>query len=159
MTKLSKTISDLRESFQAWPPTRLYVDWARDVEDTPEATATKELSELLELKPVDAKELFDGIVKLGLAERIVGRRTHPSRLKWRYTLRSIAAVAMGEADDFEPVGRSLAPVRKPATPLIEYVFQLRRDLKIRLSLPADFSKQDIVRLTAFLETLPLGSDE
>src|SRR5690242_17163380 len=129
MTKLPKTISDLRESYQAWPPTRLYVHWAREVEDTPEVTATKELSELLELKPADAKELLDGIVKLGLAERIVGRRTHPSRLKWRYTLRSIAAVAMGDADDFEPVGRSLAPARKPATPMIEYAFQLRRELK------------------------------
>jgi hypothetical protein len=156
MPKTPDHIADLRKSYQTWTPTRKFVQWASEIEPTPDGTPTADLSKLLGLKAAEAKELFEGIKKLGLGNFIVGRHTHPSRLQWRYTLPSIAAVAMGEADAFEPVAGSA--LSKPANQLIEYVFQLRRDLKIKLSLPADFSQQDIVRLTAFLQTLPLSSE-
>ena|SRR5436309_15727516 len=149
-------VTDLRKSYKISAPTQKFVHWARDVEPTPDDTPTADLAKLLGLKVAEAKELFAGIDKLELGKFIVGRHTHPSRLQWNYTLPSIAAVAMGEADDFEPVGRNALP--KSANQLIEYVFQLRRDLKIKLSLPTDFSQQDIVRLTAFLQTLPLSNE-
>ena len=159
MSLLAEAVADLRKSYQEWPPARRFIQWARGIETTPDETPTAELSRLLHLKPADAKELITGIETLELGKFIVGRRTHPSRLQWRYTLPSIAAVAMGEADAFEPVGRNSLPGREVGPRLIEYAYQLRRDLKIKLSLPEDFSQQDIVRLTAFLQTLPLSNDE
>jgi hypothetical protein len=158
MPNPTSAVAELRKSYEEWAPTRRLIQWAREIEATPEETPTADLSRLLHLKSADAKDLFKGIDKLGLGKFIVGRRTHPSRLQWQYTLPSIAAVATGEADAFEPVGRNSLPGRDAASQLIEYVFQLRRDLKIKLSLPADFSQQDIVRLTAFLQTLPLSND-
>jgi hypothetical protein len=159
MSKPRNHIADLRESYQTWPPTRRFVQWARESVTTPDETPTAELAKLLGLKAAEAKELFKGIEELELGKFIVGRHAHPSRLQWHSTLSSIAAVAMGETDAFEPTGRGAAPKRDVASQLIEYVFQLRRDLKIKLSLPADFSQQDIVRLTAFLQTLPLSHED
>jgi hypothetical protein len=155
----SSNIAELRKSYEEWPPTRRFIEWARGIETTPDETPTADLSHLLRLKLPDAKALFKGIDHLGLGKFIVGRRTHSSRLQWQYTLQSIAAVAMREADVFEPVGRNPLPSRDAGSQLIEYVFQLRRDLKIKLSLPADFSQQDIVRLTSFLQTLPLSNED
>jgi hypothetical protein len=159
MPKDQDPITQLRESYRDWRPTKGFVGWAHEIENTPDETPTAELIEKLSLKPAEAKGLFTGIDQLKLARLIVGRRGSASRLEWKYTLQSIAAVARGEADKFEPIGQSSLPRRDTANQLIEYVFQLRRDLRIKFSLPADFSEQDIVRLTAFLRTLPLASDE
>ncbi len=159
MPKPPDHIADLRKSYKTWGPTQRFIQWAREIEPTPDGTSTADLTKLLGLKAAEAKELFEGIETLELGKFIVGRHTHPSRLQWHYTLPSIAAVAMGETDAFEPAGRGALPRRDLANQLIDYVFQLRRDLKIKLSLPADFSQQDIVRLTAFLQTLPLSNDD
>jgi hypothetical protein len=159
MPKASNHVADLRESYRTWPPTRRFVQWAREAPTTPDETPTAELAKRLGLNAAEAKELFKGIEELELGKFIVGRHAHPSRLRWHCTLSSIAAVAIGEADTFEPTGRGAAPKRDATSQLIEYVFQLRRDLKIKLSLPADFSQQDIVRLTAFLQTLPLSHED
>lgn len=156
---MTASVSDLRESYANWSPTRRFVQWARALETTPPETETAELAELLHLKSAEAKELFSGIETLGLAKFIVGRRRHASRLQWHFTLPSIAAVAVGETDDFEPIGRSSLPTRDPKSQLIDYVFPLRRDLTVKLSLPADISEQDITRLTAFLKTLPLAGQD
>jgi hypothetical protein len=160
MPKTPDQIAELREAYEkGWAPTVRFIRWAREVEVTLDETPTATLSEALRLKPAEAKELFEGIELLGLGKFIVGRRGSPSRLQWQYTLPSIAAVAMGEADAFNPVSRSSLPRRDQANELIEYVFQLRRDLRIKFSLPPDFSQQDIVRLTAFLQTLPLATED
>jgi hypothetical protein len=159
MPKERNPIADLRKSYQEWRPTKAFIEWACELESTPDETQTAELVEKLRLKPADAKGLFTGIHQLELAKFIVGRRGSASRLQWNYTLPSIAAVAKGEADKLEPIGHSSLPKRDMTNQLIEYVFPLRRDLKIKLSLPADFSEQDIVRLTAFLRTLPLANDQ
>jgi hypothetical protein len=160
MPKARDQIAELREAYRnGWEPTVKFIQWAREIEATPDETPTAALSDTLRLKPAEAKELFEGIEVLGLGKFIVGRRGSPSRLQWQYTLSSIAAVATAEADAFEPASRSSLPKRDSSDQFIEYVFQLRRDLKIKFALPADFSQQDIVRLTAFLQTLPLSGDD
>lgn len=159
MAKLPKQIVELRRSYEEWEPTKRFVAWARRIDPTPDETPTSEFVEQLDLKPDDAKELVEGIDALELAKFIVGRRKHPSRLRWQYSLPSIAAVAAGDADTFDPIGRSALARGKAADELIDYVFQLRRDMTIRLSLPADFSQADLGRLTTFLQTLPLSSED
>src|ERR1700730_17200780 len=120
MPNPTSAVAELRKSYEEWAPTRRLIQWAREIEATPEETPTADLSRLLHLKSADAKDLFKGIDKLGLGKFIVGRRTHPSRLQGQYTLPSIAAVATGEADAFEPVGRNSLPGRDAASQLIEY---------------------------------------
>jgi hypothetical protein len=154
MSKLPNGVAELRKSYREWRPTQKFIQWAREVESTPDETPTAEVSERLQLKPVDAKELFAGLKKLELAKFVVGRRGSASRLQWCCTLSSIAAVATGEADAFEPLGQNPLPQR-PTIAFIKYVFQLRRDLKIEFALPQDLSQQDVTRLSAFLQTLPL----
>lgn len=154
----SSAVSRLRKAFEdGWGPTVRYVGWAEEADVTQAETETSVLIDVLDLKPNEAKELFDGIKGLKLATFVVGRRGQPSRLKWHYTLASIAAAAKGKADVLEPVSRNL--ITQPATKFIKYTFQLRRDQKIEFSLPMDLTAHDVARLNAFLQTLPIEKDE
>jgi hypothetical protein len=156
MTDATTPLADLRQAFRdGWPPTLRFIEWAGGTDVTPEQTETSSLSQAINLKSSEAKELFAGIQGLKLAKFIVGRRGQPSRLIWHFTLASIAAVARGEADAFEPINQNSLPKREQAIELIKYSFQLRRDLMIEFALPTDLSPQDVARLAAFLQTLPL----
>jgi hypothetical protein len=150
-------ILELQKAYQGgWKPTLKFIQWASEQFDTPYETETSLLASELQLKSRDSAELFSGIKELGLATFIVGRRGSPSRLSWKYTLPSIAAVATGLSDIFEPV--SVNSLAKPTQrqEFLKYLFQLRRDLKVEFALPADLTLEDVERLSAFLKTLPLN---
>jgi hypothetical protein len=147
-------VSELRRAVaDAWPTTIRFIDWAASSE-TPEETAVADLAKKLRLNTSDTKDLVDGIVELELASFIVGRRSHPSRLKWKFTLKSIAAVARGEANELVSIGQSTLARRSTAHDTIEHTFQLRPDFKTIVPLPADLSTDEARRFSAFILTLP-----
>jgi hypothetical protein len=155
MPKTPHIVSELRRAVaDAWPPTVRFIDWASSSSETPEETATADLAKKLRLNAPDTKDLVDGIVELELARFIVGRRSHPSRLQWKFTLKSIATVARGESDALVPIGRSTLANRSTAHDTIEHAFQLRPDFKAIVLLPVDLSKDEARRFSAFIQTLP-----
>ncbi|MGH6779886.1 MAG: hypothetical protein ACRECL_18060 [Bradyrhizobium sp.] len=102
----------------------------------------------------EGKELVDGIVNLDLARFVVGRRGQPSRLQWKFTLKSIAAAARGEADTLDAISQTTFANRPVVHNAIEHSFQLRRDFRATVLLPEDLSKEEAARFAAFIQTLP-----
>jgi hypothetical protein len=155
MPKKQSAVDELRESFRSgWIPTIKFIDWAASHAVTPIETATVELAQTLKLKNSDAKDLFEGIKNLRLAEFIVGRRRSPSRFKWLYSLASISAVARGHADQFDPVSR----LPGGASGNVEHVLH-RRGRKFVLQVPNDFSTSDAKWLSEILPKLADDFDE
>jgi hypothetical protein len=159
MAKSKNFAADLRKSYveEHWAPTVRFIDWAKSNETTPDDTKTSELIDELQLRPSDAKILFKGITDLELADFIVGRRGHDSRLRWRVTLKSIADVAMGSTDAFEPLSRSMLANKN--TPILEHVIHLKKDRKVVLQLPEDFSAAEAKWLATIIQNLPVQSGE
>lgn len=154
MTKPSKVIDELRKAARdGWPPTLRFFTWAENAPKSVEHTATDDLAKALKLKKPDLKELLQGILRLGLAQFIVGRRGSASRLVWNFTPRSIAAVATGQARELTPVVKNTLNSDAPRD-AIAHAFQLRRDTKVTVSLPADLTKEEAARFAAFVQTLP-----
>ena len=157
MRSRKAAVSELRASLEGGAEnTRRFVDWAGKQAGTPQETRTNDLIDDLRLNAADGRDLVNGIKILGLATFVVGRRGAPSRLRWLYTLSSIADVARRKRDEFEPVGALSEPSSE--TKLIKYVFQLRRNLKIELPLPVDLTPQDVERLSAYQKTLPIEEE-
>jgi hypothetical protein len=155
MPKIPRNVSELRRAVvDAWPPTIRFIEWAASFSETPEETTTADLAEKLRLNKPETKDLVDGIAELGLARFVVGRRRQPSRLQWKFTLKSIVDVARGDSDAFVPIGQATLTNRSTAQDTIEHAFQLRRDFKAIVLLPEDLSKDEAKRVAAFIQTLP-----
>lgn len=153
MADAPHNVLELRQAVKdAWPPTLRFVDWASSTE-TPETTVA-DLAKKLRLTKPDTKDLVDGILELELARFVVGRRKKPSRLQWKFTLKSIAAAARGEADAFQPIGQNTLSSRSTPHNIIEHSFQLRRDFRAVLPLPDDLTKDEASRFAAYILTLP-----
>lgn len=148
----SKDLSTLLRAAakEAWPPTIAFFNWAERTRVTPPETTTADLRNELALSMSDAKDLVDGIVDLNLAQFIVGRKSFPSRLKWHFTLSSIAGVAKGTIRQPIPIATSIVSKDQ----LIDHVFRLRPDQSVTLKLPEDLTATEAERLAKFILTLP-----
>ena len=95
--------------------------------------------------------LVKGIIDAGIGMRIVGRHRAKSRIRWHFTLQSIAKVARGETEILEEVGS------KPfvSQHLIEYSYLLRDDEgPIVVKLPRDLTRREAERFATFINSLP-----
>lgn len=139
----------------AWPPTLAFLSWAERTKTTPPETTIADLGEELGITASDAKDLVDGILELKLAQFIVGRKGYPSRLKWRYTLPSIAGTAKGTIKQPVPIAESIVSKDQLIEhELLEQEFRLRPDQKITFKLPEDLTTNEAERLARFIQSLP-----
>lgn len=138
---------------EAWPPTIAFFRWAEQIKTTPSETTTADLRETLAISASDAKELIDGIRELKLAEFIVGRKSFPSRLRWLYTLPSIAKTANGTATAPTAIASSVFSQRN----IIKHSFRLRPEEVVTFDLPEDLTLAEADRLSKFILTLPFNS--
>ncbi|MBO9581605.1 MAG: hypothetical protein J7498_11990 [Sphingobium sp.] len=105
-------------------------------------------------------QVFKKLDQIGAGRFIAGRHGHSSRMEWKYSLRSLSAVAQGKGRKLEQVpsdavNEDAISDRLGKLALLDHEFQLRGDLKIKFSLPADLTEKEAERLGAFLKTLPL----
>lgn len=135
---------------EAWPPTVAFINWAERINQTPAETPTAGLRDQLDLSKDDVKDLIDGIVELKLGQFIVGRKGALSRIRWHYSLQSIAAVAKGNLRQLSPIAQHIAPGPR----LMEHSFRLRPDQSVVFRLPEDFSAAEADRLAKFIQALP-----
>lgn len=87
----------------------------------------------------------------GCGRFVVGRHGAKSRFVWRASLVSVAQAASGELDEVESAPEDNG---SEDTAMIDHAFQLRRDTTVTITLPADLTVVEAVRLADFLKTLP-----
>ena len=105
-------------------------------------------------------KFFRKLEELRCGWLVEGRKGHKTRFQWSAGLVEIARTATGQNVSIGP-----APLIKDSeiaegpetdgdSELIEHPYLLRRDLHVRLKLPADLTRNEANRLAAFIQTLP-----
>lgn len=165
MKTVAKIVKGLRAaSSNGWETNQAFFEWAASLKVTPRETTYDELQAALKLNRAAARSYAVDIEEAGIGERIFGRRTFKSRIRWKYTLKSVADAARGFRDTLEELSDSNFPATNeaddaspPRVPIeeAEHVFQLRRDRRVQFRLPKDLSAREADRLAAFIKTLPL----
>jgi hypothetical protein len=101
----SDVIRQLREANdEALGRTVKFLDYCEKQKSTPRETAISALQAALGVSRRDMVGLVDGIGDAGIGTRIVGRRGLKSRIRWHFSLPSIAEVARGRADELDEAG-------------------------------------------------------
>ena len=96
---------------------------------------------------------------LGVGKFIPGRRGYESRFEWRVSSKSVGQVAAGESTEIEQNAPDSEDVSDSGSDeMIEHRFQLRPEIAVALSLPADLTEREAMRLARFIGTLPFKSD-
>lgn len=85
---------------------RVFFDWAarfkNDVSKTTLDTIERELRrDVSGVTRTQVLEFCKDLERIGCGTFVLGRRGHPSRMEWRWTIRSIGAFACSQADDIE----------------------------------------------------------
>jgi hypothetical protein len=103
-------------------------------------------------------KFFKKLEELGCGRFVPGRRGKKTRLEWAANLTDVSKVAAGlnVAIGAAPPAAEVDDVAagEPTNDLVEHPFRLRRELDVRLRLPADLTPAEAARLAAFIQTLP-----
>jgi hypothetical protein len=111
-----------------------------------------------------------GLEDAGCGRFIVGRGGYPSRFQWHVGMVEVGRRAAGRPAVIEQVdpeapsdidGEPESPGEQPTQRVrdITHAFQLRPDMLVSITLPADLTPTEAVRLGGFLRTLPFGIGE
>jgi len=149
-TKHSRVIKQVRDAYAgAWPPTLKFFQYGEMQTTTPLETEIDRLRSALDVSRRDMVELVKGIVDAGIGARIIGRRGRNSRIKWYFSLSSIAKVARGEAEELVEVG-----AKRSGGSLVEHKFKLRDNRPpITMKLFEDLTEREVERLYLFQKSL------
>lgn len=110
---------------------------------------------------VDIVSLFKGLQEANCGRFIVGRRGAPSRFEWSVSLRSVGLAATSASEcvsqidadaDEEDADHELGDDGDDVS--ITHAFVLRPKYRVKLTLPADMTTREAIRLADFLRTLP-----
>jgi hypothetical protein len=104
--------------------------------------------------------VFKRLEEIGVGRFIAGRHGNSSRMEWKFSIRSLGAVAKGEGRKLEGVSADAevddSGPEDEKLGLIDHEFPLRPGLKVTLQLPEDLTDKESSRLSAFLATLVMG---
>ena len=104
-TEIVKKIRSLYESDE--DAKRLFEWLARRTNDVAE-TSIDRICSMLELERYQGVELAKTLATVGICEFIVGRKGWKSRVRWRYSVRSLGEAAKGEAANIATLDPELA---------------------------------------------------
>lgn len=150
-------IKVLRDAYSGgWEPTLKFIEWAAKRPSTPEETIIATLQKELRLSNSETADLVKGIEDALIGTKIVGRHGLKSRVKWLFTLGSIAKAARGEANELARVGDQLITKLNGRANTIKHTYQLRsgEDGAYVIPLPGDLTQIEADRLASFIRTLP-----
>lgn len=165
MTSVARIVKTLRKVNRGGDPTSLsFYNWASGIHRTPRETTFEDLQAALKISKLEARQFAADIESVGIGTRIFGRRSFKSRIKWKYTLQSIAQAAREQIDTLEVVsdkgfamaaesGETIGSVNDADD--VEHTFQLRSGKRVHFRLPRDLTTREADRLAAFIKTLPL----
>lgn len=165
---MNKTIEDamvsgLRDIYRRDPNAKAMLDsFAARKKAVSESYADR-IAFLVKLSYSEVIRIFKELEEIGCGEFKNGRKGFKTRMEWSHSLISLGEVAKGEAVSVEAINPDDLDVEDEADvpSLIEqpeghiqHPFQLRPDLSITLSLPADLTMKEAARLAAFIQTIP-----
>ena len=95
---------------------------------------------------------------------VVGRRGQPSRFEWEVEMIGLGKAARGMETEIVRLNEDETHAddhdeEEDVPPMIEHRYTLRPDLPVTLSLPANLTEKEAVRLSEFIKTLPFGSSD
>lgn len=126
-----------------------FFDYGEKQKSTPRETDIDQLRSALNVSRRDMAELVKGIADAGIGTRIIGRRGFNSRMRWHFSLPSIAKVAREQADELEEVAGN-----RSSDDLIEYTFKLRDNRPpVTMKLFNDLTDREVERLYLFQKSL------
>jgi hypothetical protein len=145
-----RELAKLREANAlAWRPTMKFFEYCDKQKSTPRETEINKLQSAINVSRREMVELVKGIVDAGIGTRIIGRRGFNSRIRWHFSLPSIAKVAREQADELEEVGGN-----RSGDDLVEYTFKLRDNRPpVTMKLFNDLTDREVERLHLFQKSL------
>jgi hypothetical protein len=101
------------------------------------------------------------IEELELGEFLVGRKGWSSRFRWTAALISVGQVASGESEEIsvDDVEEGTEEDMELAAEDVTYEVPLRADSKARLTVPANITKIETIRLANFIRGLAVDVAE
>ena len=134
----------------------LFEAFSRRIKDSKQTTVER-AANIVSCEYVEMRDIMMRLGDMGVGEYIMGRKGHPSRIAWNYSIRSLGEVAAGTSDNPAGIGHD-ADVEDGTSDetgkLISHAFQLREDCQIELNLPADLTTREAERLALFIKTVP-----
>lgn len=159
---LAKKLSDLYESDDSFKRIILwFYERKKDSWEMPVRIAAYRTG----LDEREVRRVFKLLDDLGCGRFIKGRGENAeSRMAWKLSIRSIAAVAKGESEDIEQVEASpedtLEAEEAKGMPAstgdgMTHTFKLRANFDVVMNLPSDFTEGEAERLSRFLKAVPI----
>ena len=104
--------------------------------------------------------IFKELDGIGAGAFVVGRHGYSSRMVWKFSIRSIGEIGLGESSLPEDVAADAVAEDLPENSDDDlpnhtgHDYQLRPSTKIRLNLPTDLTEKEADRLASYIKTLP-----
>lgn len=101
--------------------------------------------------------VFRELGNLGAGRFVQGRHGYPSRIEWKFSIRSLGAVAKGEKAAPDQVSADAVEDEadeEEREGVLTHEFQLRDGLKAQFNLPANLTEKEADRLSLFIKSLP-----
>lgn len=139
-----------------------FFDWASQFKNDVSQTTVSRIQAQMESGSDDRRSsALDFCKKLesaGCGKLVLGRHGRKSRMEWAYTLRSIGAVARGDADDLEPREGDPEEDESGQPAMVRFEIPLRAGYpKASVELPEGFLDQDVRKLINFIQNHLLKS--
>ena len=153
---VAKKIRGLASSSEA--ANRLFEIFARRKKDSKQMTVER-AAKLAACDYRSMTQIFKELDEIGVGKFVVGRRGHPSRIEWSYSIQSLGEIAEGQIDQPQEISShsdiddEIDDELEEASNL-QHEFQLRDDFKIKLSLPNDLNPKEAERLALFIKAIP-----
>ncbi|MCI5047916.1 MAG: hypothetical protein MRY59_10465 [Aquisalinus sp.] len=132
---------------------RNFFDWYQSRGRGSRETKARVAAERTEQDYSDIVELFRSLEDMDLGRFLVGRRGAETRFYWEYDVKSIAEIAVGEADSPEDFSRD-TPIDDESEDMLKHAFNLRPNMTVTLKLPENFTQHEAERLAAWIKSLP-----
>lgn len=91
-----KTMSDLRVLYAHDEKARIFFDWAANRTNDTAETSVDRIAQKTQSSYADARNLAKRLCEVSLGEFVVGRKGWKSRVRWKFSLRSLGKAAAGE---------------------------------------------------------------
>lgn len=135
--------------------------WAAKRKNDSRETNIDRLAYKADLRRSEVVRVAKLLAELGHCKFVPGRHSHPSRIEWISSLRSVGLAATGRTNTIDELDIDTAVEDDDDEQVlveghISHVFQLRPDVPIKFDLPANLTQAEAQRLARFVESLPFG---
>lgn len=152
---------ELSQRYSSDSNLKLLVDWLATKQNDSRILKARVAAYRTERSEPEMREVFKIFRDLGLGTYITGRKGGETRFVFDYSSRSLQSSAK-QGKPVQPIDDRAAEYdakdeeqEVSQDDLLEHSFNLRSDFVVRLILPRDFTSKEAIRLSTFINSLPL----